>query len=235
MLTEYAATPEAADPYCLADGEAAALLAGHPWTRFVALGDSVAEGLGDPVPGYSEQPWIDRIAAELAAIRPELRYRNLGTRDRRAAEVRAEQLACALAFEPDLALVCAGGFDAVRPTYVPDTVDAALTGIVSALRARGAEVITIGIFDISHCVAVPDKFRPALGERMRTLSKHTRDIGAEYDTIHVDLTEHPAARDPAMYSADGLHGNLRSHAVCAAETIRRLGVRLGNRFTDPRS
>jgi lysophospholipase L1-like esterase len=235
MPTGYAATPEAADPYCLADGEARALLAGHPWRRFVAVGDSVAEGLGDPVPGYSDLPWIDRIAAELGAARPGLRYRNFGTRDRRAAEVRAEQLAPALAFAPDLALVCAGGFDAVRPTYDPDTVDEALTGIVSAFRERGVDVITVGIFDVSHCVAVPDRYRPALGERMRALSKHTRDVGEAHGTIHVDLTEHPAARDPAMYSADGLHGNLRSHAVCAAETIRRLGAWLGNTFTDPRS
>lgn len=63
---------EAADPYCLRPGEAAALLAGHPWRRFAAIGDSIAEGLGEPSPGYPDQPWIDRIAAELEdAVRPE--------------------------------------------------------------------------------------------------------------------------------------------------------------------
>ncbi len=44
---------EATDPYTLRDGEAAALLAGHPWRRFVVLGDSVAEGCCEPVDGYS--------------------------------------------------------------------------------------------------------------------------------------------------------------------------------------
>jgi len=46
MATEYAATVEATDPYCLRDGEAAALLAGHPWRRFAVVGDSVAAGIG---------------------------------------------------------------------------------------------------------------------------------------------------------------------------------------------
>jgi len=224
---------EAADPYCLVPGEAAALLAGHPWRRFVALGDSVAEGLGDPVPGYSPLPWVDRIAAELAAVLPDadhVAYRNFGRRDLKAAVVRDEQLAPAVAFGPDLAMVCAGGYDAVRPSYRPDLVDDALRTMVVALQDAGATVLTVGIFDVSHCVAVPDRFRPALGERIRMMTGRTAALAAELGTVHIELTGHPAARDPAMYSADGLHGNLRSHAVCAAETVRCLGRRLGNTF-----
>ena len=60
-------TTEALDEYCLAEGESAKLLTGHPWRRFVVLGDSVAEGLCEPVPGYSELQWADRLAAELRA------------------------------------------------------------------------------------------------------------------------------------------------------------------------
>ena len=42
-MTELAERPaELADPDCLADGESARLLTGHPWRRFVVLGDSVA-------------------------------------------------------------------------------------------------------------------------------------------------------------------------------------------------
>ena len=41
----------------------------HPWTRYVALGDSFTEGIGDPDPsrpGY-HRGWADRIAQELAS------------------------------------------------------------------------------------------------------------------------------------------------------------------------
>lgn len=230
MARDYASTAEAADPYCLRAGEAAVLLAGHPWRRFVVIGDSVAEGLGDPVPGYTELPWCDRIARELTVAQPDLCYLNLGERNLRAAAVRAGQLEPALAAEPDLALVAAGGNDALRPAYDPEAVDRELVAMISALRECGAQVITVGMFDLSYCPAVSPRYRPSLGERMRLLSARTRAIGEALGTLHIDFTDHPASSDPSMYSADGLHGNLRSHAICAAETVRRLGAYLGNRF-----
>ncbi len=220
----YESTVEAADPWCLRPGEAAALLAGHPWRRFVVLGDSVAEGLGDPVPGYSPLPWCDRVAAELTSARPGLFYRNLGERNLRAAKVRATQLESALTLRPDLAMVCAGGNDALMPTYRPDAVDAVLAEMIEELQGQGADVLTVGLFDLSNCPAVPERFRPSLAARMRELAARTATLGEKLGTLHVDLSAHPGAADPGMYSADGLHGNLRSHAISAAEAVRRLGA-----------
>src|SRR5258705_611561 len=105
MAPEYAQTLESADPYCLRDGEAVTLLAGHPWHRFAILGDSVAEGLTEPVDGYHPLAFPDRVRVELARHRPGLEHRNLGRRNLRAAAVLATQLAPALAFGPDLSLV----------------------------------------------------------------------------------------------------------------------------------
>ena len=113
MIGERAA--ELADPDCLAAGESAALLAGHPWRRFAVLGDSVANGPFFPVPGYCPLRWSDRVAAELRAAAPDLQYLNLGVSGLRTAEVRAGQLAAAREFRPDLALVVCGGNDACRP------------------------------------------------------------------------------------------------------------------------
>src|SRR5206468_1182010 len=103
---------ELADPDCLADGEAAALLAGHPWRRFAVLGDSVANGPIFEVPGFCPLRWTDRVAAELRAEAPDLQYLNLGVSGLLTHEVRDSQLAEALAFAPDLALVLCGGNDA---------------------------------------------------------------------------------------------------------------------------
>jgi lysophospholipase L1-like esterase len=218
---------EFADPYCLAEGEARALLAGHPWTRFVVIGDSVAQGIGDPVEGYGDLPWADRIAAELAATRPGLAYLNLGQRDLLAAQVRVEQLGPALAFEPDLALVACGANDALRSSYRPDLVDDELRAIIGPLRARGVDVCTVGLFDTTYAPAIPPRVKHLIGNRMRTLSRRTAAIAAELGTIHLNLTGHPAETEPDIHSADGLHGNMRGHAICAAEAIRRLGAHLG--------
>ncbi|MFE9655116.1 SGNH/GDSL hydrolase family protein [Micromonospora sp. NPDC006431] len=222
---------EATDPWCLRPGEAAELLRGHPWRRFVVLGDSVAEGLCEPVDGYSDLQWADRIAAELRAVQPGLAYRNLGRRGLRAHEVRAAQLASALAFGPDLALVVCGGNDAFRPGYDPDAVDAELSVMITTLQGAGASVITVGMFDVSHSPAVPEALRADLRERMRQLSTHTGRLAERLGTLHVHLTDHPAVADPSLYSGDGRHGSARSDAIATAETLRVLAAHL---TTSPR-
>jgi hypothetical protein len=40
---------EAADPHCLTLGTAGALLAEAPWRRLVVVGDSIAQGVREPV------------------------------------------------------------------------------------------------------------------------------------------------------------------------------------------
>lgn len=219
---------EATDPWCLRAGEAAELLRGHPWRRFVVLGDSVAEGMCEPVDGYPDLQWADRIAAELRSVRPGQSYLNLGRRGLRAHEVRAQQLDEALAFAPDLALVVCGGNDAFRTGYDPDAVDAELAAMVTALRDTGADVITVGMFDVSHSPAVPAALRAGLGERMRLLSARTGALAERLGTLHVHLTDHPLVADPSLYSTDGRHGSARSDAIAAAETLRVLGAHLGS-------
>jgi lysophospholipase L1-like esterase len=152
-------------------------------------------------------------------------------RDLRTAQVRATQLGPALAFAPDLAIVACGGNDALTPRYRPKAVDADLTAIVAALRDAGATALTIGLMVMSDYPAFPPWFRPVAVERMRLLATHTNALAVRLGTIHMDLSEHPVCALPdQILSRDGLHGNTRGHAVCAAAAVRRLGAHLGNTF-----
>lgn len=216
---------EAVDPYCLRAGEAEALLRGHPWGRFAVVGDSIAEGVADTVPGYSPMPYADRVAAELTRMNPELKYLNLGERGLRAHEVRESQLAAALAFGPDLALVACGANDALRPGYEAraDAVDAELARIIKALQEWGALVITVSIFVRPRYPSLPTWLRPSGTERMAMLGARTTAVAAAAGTVHVDLARHPIATAMDSTSADGLHGNARAQTVAATETIRALG------------
>jgi lysophospholipase L1-like esterase len=226
MVTQQSYPKEAADPYCLREGEAERLLAGHPWRRFVVLGDSIAEGVGESAPGYADEPWCDRIAAALRAGQPGLEYLNLGTRNTPAAQVRAIQLPSALAFAPDLALVACGGYDILQPVYDPAAIAAEIRAIVAALASAGATVVTVGLFDGSYSPAVPEPFRKPLQDRLQGLSVATREVAGDLGTVHVDLTWHPAAQDADLYSSDGRHGSMRGHAISAAEVVRGLGAEL---------
>ena len=221
----YAHPVEAADQHCLRPGEAATLLSGHPWRRFAVLGDSVAEGVSEPVPGYARLAWGERVAEALGGHRPSLAYLNLGRRDLRAAEVRASQLAPALDFGPDLALIVCGANDALRPGYDPANVDAELGAMVLALRERGALVLTASLFVLSTHPGVPPRLAPAFAERMRAFGRRVAAVGAAYGTVHIGLAGHPAeGLDASVLEADlgsrdqVLHGAGHQHLVRLGQT-----------------
>jgi lysophospholipase L1-like esterase len=220
---------EAADPYCLREGEAERLLAGHPWKRFAVLGDSIAEGLGDPAPGYPDQPWCDRIAAELKRQQPDLVYLNLGKSMTRSVAVRAGQLPEALAFAPDLALVACGSADMLLPGYDPARVERELRAIVSGFAEQGCDVITVGLFDGSYAQNIPKLFMASRRKRIHENARRTKQVAEDLGTLHVELTWHPASKDADIYSQDPRHGTMRGHAIAAAEAIRVLGAHLAAR------
>ncbi|WP_433473022.1 SGNH/GDSL hydrolase family protein [Spirillospora sp. CA-142024] len=235
------------DPSVMPAADAAALLADAPWTRMVTIGDSVAEGIREAVPGYRDMSWTDRVEEALGAVTPEFAALNLGRRDLVAAQVAAEQLRPALAFGPDLAFVVAGGNDMLRPHFDEDEVRRELASMVSAFRAAGADVVTIGLLDITaaglgppssspHPPPIkrraplgPSRFREVMSARTRRLAALTAEVAAEHGACHVDNPpEHPVAADPGIYSSDQLHLNARGHAFAAANTIRALAAHLAS-------
>ncbi|MFG2089725.1 MULTISPECIES: SGNH/GDSL hydrolase family protein [unclassified Spirillospora] len=211
------------DPAVLPAAEAAALLAGAPWTRMVTIGDSVAEGVREPVPGYRDMSWADRVEEALAAVTPGFTALNLGRRDLVAAQIAAEQLKPALAFGPDLAVVVGGGNDMLRPHFDAEEVRHELAGMVSAFRAAGADVVTIGLLDITVAGLGPARYREVMSSRTRRLNALAADVAAEHGACHVvNPYDHPAAADPGIYCGDQLHLNARGQAFAAANTIRAL-------------
>ena len=89
------------------------------YLRYVALGDSQTEGLGDGDDTVGLRGFADRLAEHLAAVNPGLRYANLAVRGRVADQVRAEQLGPALALHPALAAVVAGSMTFSGPGLTP--------------------------------------------------------------------------------------------------------------------
>jgi lysophospholipase L1-like esterase len=214
-LRRVAAAPvtEADDPYVAAP----AALGGLPYRRFVAVGDSMAEGVGDASPGYRHLGWADLVAERLDA-----EYLNLGKRNLLASEVRATQLQCALQFRPDLAAVLCGGNDLMRRDHDPDAVEREVDGIVASLRSAGADVIMVAPFDMSQTELLPDELRAtwsSLIERMGALAER---VARRNGAVLVDFREHPAGADASIYSSDRIHLNARGHAICAADTLKML-------------
>lgn len=213
---------ELADPDVLGGHEEQVLLRGLPWSRFLVLGDSVAEGVGDSVDGYGDLTWGERVARALRRRRPELVYRNLGERGLRTHEVRERQLAQALEFAPDLAAVCAGGNDAMAESFDPAALERELEALVAPLREAGADVFLFTLFDIAQAIEMPAPWGPRLRERLAELSRVTVAVAQRNEALVVDCANHPRCADASIYSADMLHLNRRGHAIAASATVRVL-------------
>jgi lysophospholipase L1-like esterase len=211
-------------PEVLPDRDLAALLRGARWRRLAVLGDSVAAGVSEPLDGYRDLSWIDRIAIPLRAASPELAVLNLGRRNLLAAEVRASQLAPALAFRPDLAVVSAGGNDSLRRSFSPGAVERELVAIVGPLRRAGADVLMLELMDIVASGLVPPEHAAALDVRMRRLAELTRRVARRHGAMLVEMRGHPASADPGVYASDRLHLNARGHAIVGGEAVRALSA-----------
>jgi len=215
---------EAADPHCLAAGESARLLRGAPWKRLAVVGDSLAEGLGDPLAGYRTASWADRVAEALGEVTPALAYTNLGVRGLTAAQVRAGQAEAAVRFGPDLVCVVCGGNDLLLPGFSPAVLGKELDLLFSRLAAPGTTLFTFAVAEVAR--AVPELRGGPLDEGVTVLNEVTRAVAARHGALVVAMDGHPAAGDRDLYSADLVHFTARGHAVAAAEAVRALAGRV---------
>lgn len=193
------------------------------YTRFVAIGDSQTEGVGDPDESGGLRGWADRFADILGGEAPELRYANLAIRGRRAGQIRAEQLAPALAMQPDLTAVLAGLNDLIRPRFDREALLADLAALIEPFRAAGSTVVTFTFPDIG---AIAPVVRPLAG-RIRQLNADIRELAARYEAVLVDFEPVPVAAHRLLWAQDRLHLSPRGHemvALAVAEALRVPGA-----------
>ncbi|MFI0447362.1 SGNH/GDSL hydrolase family protein [Actinomadura sp. 6N118] len=190
------------------------------YLRYVAIGDSQSEGLkdGDELTGY--RGWADRLAELLAASEPAVTYANLAVRGKLAGQVRAEQLAPALALKPDLVSVMAGMNDLVRPGFDAATVADDLEAMFAALTGEGARVVTFTFPDIAKIAPVVARLRP----RVLDLNARIQAAAERHGVVVVDTFPHAVSCDARMWSPDRIHAAPRGHALMAAAAAHALGL-----------
>ncbi|EFL18110.1 SGNH/GDSL hydrolase family protein [Streptomyces sp. C] len=188
------------------------------YLRYVALGDSQTEGLGDGDDTVGLRGFADRLAGHLAAAAPGLRYANLAVRGRLAGQVRAEQLGPALELRPDLATVVAGVNDLLRPRFDAAEVAGELEEVFAALTAAGVRVATVTFPDVARIAPLA---RP-LSPRVRELNTRIRAAAARHGVVVAETGRVAAATDPRMWTADRLHASPLGHARIAAALAEAL-------------
>lgn len=215
---------ESSDPDCITQAQAVALLADAPWRSLVVVGDSVAAGVRQPLDGYLDECFADRLGSALAVTRPGFRYQNLGVRDLKLQQIMDSQLVPAIAFRPDAAVVIAGGNDVLGRQFDAGYVRDRLEALLGALAGAGADIITVGLFDLARSGLVPREMRHELAARFDELDRLTAEAVAAVGGLHIDTHHHPRSSDPAIYSDDRIHGNARGHAIAFAAIVSELAA-----------
>lgn len=198
----------------------------HPTAirSYVAIGDSLTEGLDDPHPNGSYRGFADRLAEHLGTAAPGFRYANLAVRGRRMRHIFGEQLEQTLEFAPDLVTVHAGGNDVLRPNSNLDQLAQQFDDGIRQLREAGIRVVILSGHDTGW-IPVLRVYRG----RIAVFSMHLRAIAERNGVDIVDLWALEALNDPRAWSVDRLHFNAAGHQIVAARIADLLGHPVGPR------
>ncbi|MCW2855207.1 MAG: hydrolase family protein [Marmoricola sp.] len=193
-----------------------------PFHRYVALGDSFTEGVGDP---DLDRPnglrgWADRVAEVLASeAGDEFGYANLAIRGRKLKPIVAEQVGPALDLEPDLVTIHAGANDVLRPRVDLDDLAATYDEAVGRLAASGARVVMFTIFDPGA-----SGIYAAVRGRMAIFNEWAREISDRHGTTLVDMWRMRDGNHAEVFDTDRMHLNAYGHQYVAFAVLDALGV-----------
>ena len=181
-------------------------------TMFTALGDSITVGVGDPVrpagpPGRAWRGWAALLAESLRE--PELHI--LAANGACAGDIVRDQLPRALQLRPDVASVVLGVNDTLRAGFDLDRIGASAAHTVGALRAAGADVLTMRLPDPGRMLRLPDPLARPLARRARAINSVMDAIAAQFGTLHFDAAGAAETYEKRMWAVDRLHPSERGH------------------------
>lgn len=192
--------------------------------RYVAIGDSLTEGVGDlPWPDGTPRGWADRLAELLATHHGAVDYANFAVRGHRSVEVLERQLRPALDLEPDIVTLTVGMNDILRPTLDMDLLRRRLVQIVAPFTAKGVEVAVVPIPDIRG-VTPAGRF---LHRRRLQLNELYRYLSSEHGMIPPTETTGTIFEDRRAWAEDRLHLSELGHIRLSAAAAELFGVPAG--------
>lgn len=181
--------------------------------RFVALGDSLTEGVGDPV-GEGWRGWAALLAGGLGAAPVE--FTNLAVSGSQTRDVLERQLPAALALRPDIVSVVVGVNDTLRCTFDIHAVASRLDQVYAALGEQGAVLVTACLPDPGTMLGLPGALARPLARRQRAVNAVVHALSERYGAVHLHAADGAWTTDRAMWSADRLHPSERGHRQLAA-------------------
>ncbi|WP_447001933.1 SGNH/GDSL hydrolase family protein [Saccharothrix isguenensis] len=200
--------------------------------RYVAIGDSFTEGVGDERPDGSPRGWADLVAAGLAVASGEtVHYANLAVRGRLLEPIATTQLDAALALSPAPTMLTlnGGGNDMMRPgvdlARLVDLTELAIR------RCASAGVRLVLLSGANPAQRLP--FGRTIHRRGEVLTTAIAQLAARHDVLFVDAFNDVEVRRAEYWSPDRLHLNAAGHQRVASLVLMALGHTTEAHAVDP--
>lgn len=182
--------------------------------RYLALGDSLTQGWGDPEADGRLVGWAVRFARLHEVAGAPLALTNLATRNADTKVVLAEQLPEAERLHPELASVLVGVNDACAD-FRPRRFAGRFGEILDRLGAACNTVFTGTLPDFTLVLAAERGMLDMLHDRLEQASGVIREEAVQRGVPVLDLWRLPALCDPAGWAADRLHPGPAGHRSIA--------------------
>ncbi|OTW60919.1 lipase [Bacillus cereus] len=187
----------------------------HMWKRFVAIGDSFTEGIGDEVEGIALKSWVDHF---VQLCEKDIEYANFAKRGLVTEEIRLQQLEKALTFNPDLVSLIAGANDVLKGRWNHDAYKNDMEFMIDTLSKAGADIIIANLPDFTVRLPFASEKKQEIKEQLLEANEVIHSLSREYKLHHVDFWNHHLVNDNTLWSKDLIHPNSKGY-VKVAELI----------------
>ncbi len=189
------------------------------WKHFVAIGDSLTEGIGDEVEGVALKSWVEHFAQ---LHEPHLTYTNLAKRGLLAKEIRVTQLEAAIELKPDLVSLIAGANDILKGHWNATVYKKEMEDMLETLTNLGAKIIIANLPDFSNRLPLPPEQKDVLKTQLLEANEIIQLLSNKYSLVQIDFWDHPMANDSKLLSKDLVHPNSKGYEEIAKEVFKHL-------------
>jgi lysophospholipase L1-like esterase len=215
--------------------------------RYVAIGDSFTEGVGDELPDGAVRGWADLVAEGLAgtagglagtagglagtagglagtdegAAREPVYYANLAIRGRLLDSIVRDQLPAALGLTPAPTLITfnGGGNDVMRPGVELEQLLELTELAIRQVQDAGVRLVLLAGADPSGRLP----FGRTIHRRAAALTDAVAELAEEYRLTFVNAFADTELRRPQYWSPDRLHLAAAGHRRVAGLVLAALG------------
>lgn len=187
----------------------------HMWQRFVAIGDSFTEGIGDEVEGIALKSWVDHFV-QLCVN--DIEYANFAKRGLVTREIRSQQLEKALTFNPDLVSLIAGANDVLKGRWNHYAYKEDMKCMIDTLSKTGADIMIANLPDFTVRLPFSTEKKQVLKEQLLEANEVILSLSREHKLHHIDFWNHQLVNDNTLWSKDFIHPNSKGY-VKVAELI----------------